>query len=170
MADERQILIRPNPEPSQARLLAPDVATAWRWIGWFSLVFVLAGAADWVLAWIPLRLGNTEWEFATIVSTFSGLPLVTLGFAGLLGSAVARGVRWQLIVLGSVVLLWGLMLVGALLVFLLDVPIALRAVQGPAHLGIMKATAKTVTLGVLFSVVYLVMGVQALRRSRPTSR
>jgi hypothetical protein len=147
-------------------VLSPDVDQAWRWIGWFSLVLALAGIGDWILAWIPLRFGATEWEFGTIVSTFAGLPLVTMGFAGMLASAMARGIRWQLVALGVLVLLWGGMIVAALLVFMLDVPIALSAVQGPAHLGIVKATAKTTMLGVLFGVVYFVVGIAALRRSR----
>jgi hypothetical protein len=170
LAHDPKILIGTPRESARDRVLPPDVHQAWRWIGWFSLVLALAGAGDWVLAWIPLRFGTAEWEFGTIVSTFAGLPLVTMGFAGLLGSAVARGVRWQLITLGVIVLAWGAMVVGALIIFFLDVPIALQAVQGPAHLGIIKATAKTVMLGLLFSSVYFVTGVAALRRSRLSAR
>jgi magnesium-transporting ATPase (P-type) len=165
LSDPRMLISAPA-EASRARVLAPNVDQAWRWIGWFSLVLALAGIGDWVLAWIPLRFGNTEWEFATIVSTFSALPLVTMGLAGLAGSAVARGIRWQLIAVGTIVLVWGLLILVALLLFLLDVPIALKMVQGPPRLGIMKATAKTVMLGGLFSVVYFGIGIQALRRSR----
>jgi hypothetical protein len=170
VVDNLQVLVSPPREYTRTGVLAPNVDQAWRWIGWFSLVLVIAGAGDWVLAWIPLRFGTAEWEFGTIVSTFAGLPLVTMGFAGLLGSAAARGVRWQLITVGVIVLAWGVMVVAALIIFFLDVPIALQAVQGPAHLGIMKATAKTVMLGLLFSTVYFVTGIAALRRSRLSSR
>jgi hypothetical protein len=57
------------------------------------------------------------------------------------------------------------MIVGAFMVFLLDVPLALRSVQGPAHRGLLKAIAKTGLLGVLFSVAYLVAGIVGLRHA-----
>ena len=142
-----------------------DVNQAWRWIGWLSLALALAGLTDWILAWIPPRFGNIEWEFATIVSTIAGLPLITLGIAGLAGSAVARGIRWQLITIGLIAVIWGIVILGLLLVFLLDVPVALKMVRGPAHLGVMKATAKTLVLAVLFCTVYLTVGVSSLRRA-----
>jgi hypothetical protein len=151
---------------SSSRAVAPDVAQAWRWIGWLSLALALAGLGDWVLAWIPMRFGNVEWEFATITSTMAGLPLITLGIAGLAGSAVARGVRWQVRVVAILVLIWAAVVLGVLLVFLLDVPIALKMVQGPARLGILKASTKTIYLGLLFSTIYCIVGVGALRRMR----
>jgi hypothetical protein len=151
--------------PSRAKQLVPDVERSWRWVGWFSLVLAIAGLGDWVIAWIPFRFGSTEWEFGTIVSTFSGLPLVTMGFAGLLASAVARGVRWQIVTVSTVVLLFALFVLGASVIFLLDVPVALQAVGGIARLGILKAIAKTALLGSLFFTLYLIAGVGGLRYS-----
>jgi len=138
---------------------------AWRWVGWFSLVLALAGVGDWVLAWIPMRIGNPEWEFGTVAATMSGLPLMAMGFAGLLASATARGERWQVIVMGWVLLLFALVILAALALFLLDVPLALQAVEGPAYVGIVKASIKTSLLGGLFSVAYLIAGITALRHS-----
>jgi hypothetical protein len=164
LALESKVLVS-QPE-ARGRDLTPDVAQAWRWVGWFSLVLTLAGVGDWVLAWVPMRLGSPEWEFGTVASTFSGLPLATMGFAGLLGSAVARGIRWQVRVVGVLLLMWAALILGAFVLFLLDIPVALGAVQpGPARLGIVKAIAKTVMLVTLFSVAYLVGGIGALRRS-----
>lgn len=163
---EPLILVDAPRRSERSRVVVPDSHAAWRWIGWFSLLLALAGIADWVLAWIPMRFGTPEWEFGTIVSSMSGLPLLTMGFAGLLGSAVARGVRWQVRLMSMIVILFALLILAALVIFALDVPIALRTVQGPAHLGILKATAKTVALGVIFSVGYLVAGIGALRFSR----
>ena len=145
---------------------AGDPIRAWKWLGWFSLVLALAGLGDWLLAWFPMRLGTPEWEFGTIVSTFSGLPLITMGFAGMLASAAARGIRWQMVTVAVIVLLFATWLLAAFVVFLLDVPIALGAVRGVARLGIIKAIAKTSMLAVLFSTVYLVAGVSALRFAR----
>lgn len=146
--------------------VVPDVTRAWRWVSWFALVLTLAGFADWVLVWIPMRFGTPEWEFGTIVASTSGLPLITMGFAGLLGSAVARGIRWQIRLVSIVILVWAVCVLGSLLLFLLDVPIAIGAVSGLARVGLMKAIVKTLFLGTIFSIAYVVAGVGALRHSR----
>ena len=165
MSEAPRILVDASRAPARDRVLPPDVDQAWRWIGWLGLALAVAGIGDWMLAWIPLRFGNVEWEFATIVSTTAGLPLVTIGFAGLAGSAVARGIRWQLYVTGAVILLWAVVLLAVLAVFMLDVPVALKMVSGPAHLGVVKATTKTIGLALLFSAVYGFLGIGALRRA-----
>ena len=171
MTADPNILISNAPRVSnapRARALNPDVQAAWRWIAWFSLLLALAGLGDWAIALTPARLGSPEWEFGTITATFSGLPLVTMGFAGLLGAALARGIRWQIITIASLILFFALVIIGALIIFLLDVPLALGSVQGVAHLGILKATAKTGLLGALFGVGYAVAGGRALFRALST--
>jgi predicted anti-sigma-YlaC factor YlaD len=139
---------------------------AWRWVGWFGLVLTMAGLGDFILTWFPLDLGSAEWEFGTIAASFSGLPLVTIGFAGLLGSALARGSGWQLAVVGVFLLAVALVLVGAMVLFGLVVPVALAAVEGAGRLGIMKAIIRTTLLGIVFSVAYLAAGIGALRHAR----
>src|SRR5688500_6782391 len=139
---------------------------AWRWVGWFGLALTVVGLADFGLTWFPLNLGSAEWEFGTIAASFSGLPLVTMGFAALLGSAAARGVRWQLTGMGLAALALALVLVGALVLFLLVVPVALQAVEGPGRIGVLKAIVRTALLGTVFSVAYLVAGIVALRQAR----
>jgi hypothetical protein len=153
-------------EPPHASSRTGDPVRAWKWLGWFALILALAGLGDWLLAWVPMRFGSPEWEFGTIVSTFSGLPLITMGFAGLLASAVARGIRWQVMSVSLVVLLFATWVLLAFVIFLLDIPIALGAVQGVARIGIIKAIAKTSMLAVLFSAVYVVAAVSALRFAR----
>lgn len=142
-----------------------DATQAWRWIGWFGLVLLLAGLGDWTLAWFPMRLGSAEWEFGTVVSSFSGLPLVTLGFAGVLGAGVARGIRWQVILTAWILLLFATWILAGLVLFSLDIPVAMKAVQGAARLGIMKAIAKTSFLGVLFLTGYVVAAIATLRHA-----
>lgn len=150
-------------EPNRARSLTPDAPRAWRWLSWFSLVLALAGVSDWIIAWVPVRLGNPEWEFGTIVASIAGLPLIGIGFAGLLASGIARGAKSQTIVVASAALLLAVLLLGALVVFALDVPLALSSVQGVARLGIQKAIVKTTIVGLLFLVAFGVSGVAALR-------
>ena len=165
MTRDKVLMGRPA-GPESLAISSPT--SAWRWLGWFALSLAIVGIADWLLAWFPLALGNPEWEFGTVVSTFSGLPLITMGFAGLVASAMARGIRWQLVAVGSLMLLWAVLVIGALVIFLLDIPVALRAVQGPARLGILKAIVKTALLGVVFTTVYVIGGIAALRR-KPTT-
>src|SRR5688572_14265195 len=88
------------------RTADPNADEGWRLLSWLSLALALAGLSDWVLTWIPLRLGSPEWEFGTVVATFAGLPLITMGLAGLLASASARGIRWQVLTLGWFLLFW----------------------------------------------------------------
>ena len=57
------------------------------------------------------------------------------------------------------------LLLAALTLFALDIPVALAAVRNPtARLGILKAIAKTLFLGGLFSIAYFVAAIGALRR------
>jgi hypothetical protein len=137
----------------------------WKWLGWFGLILAVVGLGDFALAWYPLAFGNPEWEFGTVVSSFAGLPLVTMGFAGLLGSAVARGVRWQSLVVGWVLTVLGTALLLGYVIFLLDVPVALRAAgDNPVvRLGLRKAIIKTSLIAVAFAGSYVGFGVATLR-------
>lgn len=170
MEKEPKVLIGDPRAGGSRDEMVPSVGEAWKWIGWFSLVLAVVGFADWMLTWYPFHFGSAEWEFGTITATFSGLPLITMGFAGLLGAAMARGVRWQVVVVGVVVLVWLLWVAGALALFLLDVPVALKSVQGAARVGVIKAIVKTTFLGVVFSATYAVAGIGALRYARSRSR
>jgi len=143
---------------------APD--EGWKWIGWFGLLLAAVGLGDFFLTWFPLHFGAPEWEFGTVASSFSGLPLVTMGFAALLGSGVARGKVWLVWVMSAALLVFALLILALYLVFMLDVPIALRAVQGLAALGIKKAIVKTSLLGLGFSAGYFAAAIAAWRYLR----
>jgi len=155
-------------EPSAAggAVLSTTNEPAWRWLGWFGLVLALLGLGDIALAWVPLGFGNWQWEFGTVAGTLAGLPLTSIGLAAVLASALAQGQRRRLTALGIALLVLGLLILGSLALFCLDIPLALRAAQGPASIGIKKAIAKTVMLGVGFSILYLSSGWAALRQSR----
>jgi len=163
MANEKLIVAAPA---DTRRRLAPDTDQAWRWIGWYAFILTLVGLGDWFLALVPPHFGNPEWEFGTIASVLTGLPLVTMGFAGLLGAGVARGQRWLVILMSWLLLAFAVMIIGVLIVFLLDVPLALRAATPLTQSGLLKIVAKTAMVGFLFSVAYIVAAVGALRRLR----
>ena len=162
---EQRVLVRTDQE-KRTRPIPAEPRVGWAWIGWFGFLLSLAGLFDFGLGWYPLRFGVPEWEFGTVVSTYSGLPLITMGFAALLGAGLARGTRWLLWVMAIGMALFTAFLLVMLLLFLTDVPLALRAVDGVALLGIKKAIAKTVVLGVLFPVAYAAGAVAAVRHVR----
>lgn len=118
------------------------------------------------MAWIPPAFGSWPWEFGTVAGTFAGLPLTSIGLAALLASAIAMEKRRQLRILGVGLLLLGVVIVGLLVLFALDIPLALRASQGPGAIGVKKAIVKTVMLGLGFSTLYCSGGWAALRQLR----
>lgn len=161
MADRNVVMMKKDPIPP-----VRDPERAWVWIGRFGTLLAAVGLADFGLGWYPFAFGATEWEFGTVASTFAGLPLVTMGMAGVLGAGLARGRKVQVVMVSCILLTLAAVIGAALLMFLTDVPIALKAVNGPALLGIKKAAVKTVFFGVAFGTAYLVAGVGALRQLR----
>lgn len=151
---------------SRGRRLAQDPDSAWRWVGWFGLLLAVAGFGDLAIAWVPFRFGSPEWEFGTVVATFAGLPLGTMGLAAMLSSALARGVRWQVRTLGWVLLAAGVLLAAAYTLFLTVLPIAVRGAPQGLSIGVTKAVAKTSLLSVGFVTAYIVAGARALRELR----
>ena len=165
---EPKILVKAEPD-RRPQPGAPQPDVAWAWVWWIGLLLWVVGAFDIALTWYPPAFGRAEWEFATVAQTFSGLPLVTMGWIGLLGSGLARGKRWTLLVV-AVTLSGGVLyiLVG-LGLFLTVVPVALGAAQGLALTGIKKAILKTVVLGLVFGVGYAAAAVAAFRHARSRS-
>lgn len=153
-------------ERSSTGRLRQDPDSAWRYVAWFGLLLAVAGFGDLVIAWVPLMFGSPEWEFGTVVATFAGLPLGTMGLAAMLGSALARGMRWQVRLLGWVVLGLGILWAAAYTVFLTVLPIAVRGAPEGSSIGVSKVVAKTSLLAVAFVTAYVVAGVQTLRKLR----
>jgi hypothetical protein len=121
------------------------------------LVFLVVGGTDFLLTWLPLNLGNPEWEFGTVTQSFNGLPILLLGL-GLLTVASEEGDRrwWGLVGLGvgSVLLLW--VLVGTVF-WILNVPLALEAAPPEALGAIREAVARTAVQAVAYSGVLAYM-------------
>lgn len=156
-----RILIRQ--EERQGVSVRPSPARAWAVIGWFGFVLAAIGIADSLVNWYPLAFGSPEWEFGTISTTFGSLPLVTMGLAGLLGSFLARGSRAGVTVVGLLVLLLGLAVLALYVLFLTDVPMALRATAGKlGSMPIRRGIVRTSILGVGFGAGYLAAAVVSL--------
>lgn len=126
-------------------------------------MLTVAGVGDIVIAWVPPRFGTLEWEFGTIASSFAGLPLVAMGFGALLAGALGQGRRWMIAAVAWWLVASGVVLAAVYVIFLLDVPVALRAVTGEVPLlGIKRAVAKTTLLGLVFATGFTCAGVAAL--------
>ncbi len=130
-------------------------------------VFACVGQLDLALAWYPVQFGNPQWEFGTVSRTYDTLPITALGLTLLLGSGVARGARWWVRIVGTVLLGMGLVVAAGLVLYALNIPLALTSVAGDslASLGIKRAIVKALGQGVLYSVVFVVLGISALRHS-----
>ena len=141
---------------------SPDRA-AWL-LCWIGGLLGLAGLVDVLLLWIPAHLGQPEWEFGTVSSTFDALPLATIGYGILVAAAVSKG--WKRTVwVGAVAgLVLAVVLFAALVLFALDVPMAWKGVGDAYRSALGKTVLKTAFMGVLYITLYAVTGWITLRR------
>lgn len=162
-----QILLQAD-DPRQARpRLPPAPDYGWYLLGWLGLAFVVVGLTDLALAWYPVMIGNPEWEFGTVSRTFDSLPITALGLGLLLGAGVARGVRWWTRIVAVLYVLLALLVIGGLVLYATNLPLALRSVVDPlARSGLKRAIAKALVQGVMYGSVFMILGVGALRHSR----
>ena len=160
---ESRILVRGEPD---RRGVSPwGGETTYRAVGWAGAAFGLAALSDFALALYPLGMGSAEWEMATIAAVVQGLPLLSIGLLGVWLYGGGLGRRWVLRVVGWMLLISAACVLGSLVLLLTDIPVALRATQGVARLGIEKLVIKTLFLGLLFGVSYIVAGIVALKQA-----
>ncbi len=154
MTDGHSMLIK---EPAGApKRSAPvqDFMRGWSLLLWLGWLFVLVGLLNLVLIWIPVRFGSPEFEFASVASSLDSMPLPAMGLVFALAASRAKGS------LGSArlatVLCWVLaaVVVSGLVLYWLDVPLALKAVTDPTpRLGIKKSIVKVSAQGVLYPII-----------------
>jgi hypothetical protein len=163
MSEPRVLLSEARRGPAPAR--SWNLVTSYQVIGWTGFALVLAALSDYALALYPFGLGSAEWEMATIGAIVQGLPLLSVGLAALWMCGGGTGRRWLLRIVGGGLIACSVVLFGSLLLFLTDVPAALRATRDLSRLGIYKLVARTLFLGCLFGLAYVVAGVLAVRQS-----
>ena len=84
-----QILVPEEEIAVARRRLPPAPDYGWYLMGWLGLVFVIVGGSTLVMSWYPPLIGNPQWEFGTVSSTYDNLPITALGLGLLLGAGVA---------------------------------------------------------------------------------
>ena len=162
-----QILVPEEEIAAARRRLPPAPDYGWYLMGWLGLVFVIVGGCTLVMSWYPPLIGNPQWEFGTVSSTYDNLPITALGLGLLLGAGVARGIRWWTRIAAVVFLLLALIVIGGLVLYATNIPLALRSVADPlARSGLKRAIVKSLLQGVMYGGVFCILGVSALRHSR----
>ena len=144
---------RASPAPARAiagHALSDDAARA---IGVVGAALLLIGWADLTLLWLPPDFGRPDWEFGTVSAHFDGMPLGTVGIALLAIPAFSSARAWPGRVIGAWCALVAVACLGALVVFALDVPIALRTAGIPRPV-LLEAVAKTTLFAVIYVAAY----------------
>ena len=162
-----QILVPEVDASSGRRRLAPAPDYGWYLMGWIGLAFLLVGGLDLALAWYPPQIGNPQWEFGTVSRTYDNLAITALGLTLLLGAGVARGVRWWTRTVAVLFLVLAVLLLAGFVLYLLNIPLALKSVTDPVALsGLKRAMTKTMGQAVVYTVVFFVLGLSGLRYRR----
>lgn len=141
---------------------------AWRMLGRFGVLLAVIGGIDIVLHWYPPAFKSPEWEFGTAATTLGALPLPTMGLVAVLASGLARAVRANLVAMAVIFSILTLFVFSALLVFMLDVPLALNAVSAAnvppqAATELKRTIARTVVMGLGFGSLYLYGAIVSIR-------
>jgi hypothetical protein len=137
--------------------------TAWRYAGWLGLVLVVVGGIDIALRWYPTSFRSPEWEFGTIGITIASLPLFSIGLVMVLASSLARASKVGAQVLAGVFSLLAVLLLAILMIFLLDVPLALKAPDPRVLLEIKKTVLRTLIMGLAFEILFVSSAVLSFR-------
>jgi hypothetical protein len=160
---EQVVMARPSEKRSP--LAEPDARLAWRIILIVGIAAAIVGITDVGLLFFPARWASLEWEFGTISATIEGLPLCTLGLGLIAAAMVAQGYALGRRLLGPLLLVVGLFVVALLVIFALDVPVALRSSEPALRAVLRKQILKTALMGVSYVFAYSVLGVWTWRRS-----
>jgi hypothetical protein len=146
--------------------LSSAYSDGWRVLGWLGFTFFVLSLIDITVGWYPVRFGSPEWEFGTISATMGGLSIPTLGLYLMLASAISRERAGIAKTVAIMMILMALFIGVLAIVYLTNVPIALKAVatNDAAHLGMKKAILRWLILFVGYESVYVFGALKGLRR------
>ncbi|MGQ0641205.1 MAG: hypothetical protein ACT4P6_10615 [Gemmatimonadaceae bacterium] len=128
---------------------------AWQALGSVGVVFIVIGLTDLVLAWVPPRFGNPDWEFATVTAMFNNLPVPSMGIGLALAGAIAvesPGAKRLVAVMAGLLAAWSLV---AAVFFGLTLPLAWSAMSEPAaRQTLITSIVKTVVQFVVYTLFF----------------
>ncbi len=181
MTDHQRILVDGNRRKGLGPLSPSSLAELAPLLMAVGFALAVAGWVDVGLFYYPSRFGSAEWEFGTIAQTLDAMPLPTLGLALLALGIRARGGRvvWTR-GLAAVFALVGLLSLAGLVLFALDIPLALKAMQRAAQQakngqaaivssGLKRGMAKVIAFSVCYALAYGWMAVTMWRVRRETA-
>ena len=156
MTDPRLQVLDRDAKRSPSLINKEALGTAWRFVGWLGIVLLVVGVVDIALRWYPTAFKSTEWEFATTSISIASLPLLSIGATTLLFSFLARAARTGVMIVGVLFTLLALLVIAWLVLFALDVPVALGAITaaGP-RTEIIKNVVRTLVMGGAFFLLYV---------------
>ena len=143
-------LIGPTGKPN-----ATSPSPAWLALGAVGVVFVAIGLVDVLLAWVPPRFGDANWEFGTATAMFNNLPVPVMGLGLTLVSASAlnaRKVVRAIVIITAIFALWSLI---AAVLFGLTLPLAFNSVSDPGpHQALLTSSIKTTVQIVAYEALF----------------
>lgn len=181
MAAPRLFVSDAPARPAPAGVAPPGIEFAGLVMLLGGAVLLLAGAVDVALFYWPLRFGEAEWEFSVIAQTFDALPLPTVGVLLVaLGIHARSGRRLWPRLLAALLLAVAAVLLALLVIFALDIPVALKAMERATEMaqqrgvvanplvaaGLRRAMAKASLLGTAYVSLYAVLALVMWRSAR----
>lgn len=146
--------------------LLQEPTLVWRVVVVLAVAVAVVGWIDVGLLWYPLHFGSPEWEFGTVSAHFDGMPLATLGLGLTAAAMIGLGWRRRTRLLAVLMALIGLGLAAILMIYALDIPLAFHGVQPQMRSALEKAVVKTLSYGVIYTVLYWLLSLILWRRSR----
>lgn len=164
----REVLLGAEREQRTRDRANPDAG--WRILGFIGVILALIGFVDILLNLYPPAFDSPEWEFGTVTRMLTSLPLATVGFAGLAAWGFARGGRKSRVAIAVVSFVVLTMIAAAFLLFLLNVPLAWSATDGPQGPAIIRSMIRTTVMAIGFGIGYLVLGISLVRTLTPRTK
>ena len=183
---DRSVLVDPSRSGSSRAVLPPAslhvVSPVLLAVG---VVLTIAGLVDVGLFYWPMRFGDSEWEFGIIAQTFDAMPLPTIGLVLVAVGLWARGGRPLWCRIMAIIFLVGAVKLAVLsVIFMLDVPVALKALARVAATaqqrgatpnpavaaGLYRGIAKAAVFAVTYVIGYATIGIAMWRGVRRALR
>ena len=152
--------------PAERQAHAGRPTSAWSAALALGAALAIVGGTDLFLLLFPPHFGDSQWEFVIVSNVVDAMPVPTVGLTLLAVAASERPIhrlaRALAIVAGVVVLV--LLALGV--VYLLDVPVALRMTPPQMKTPVYRALLKSGVFGATYVAYYTWLAVYIWRRGR----